>query len=492
MDFKVDNGPWQTIFEGKLYGHNVEIVVNPENYYLTIIYDEKDNEKVGALVEGNKALVAKGALDSFIQSISKPCIGVTKNTGDRTYKMIFVSFPPVYLDFKQEDYIRKVDNAIKKSYNSISTITELARSSALSLREVSTAPEYESSSILGDPFTARALLSGLKKSALELIDLKGISKYERESNSIQLGLGKTREIIKEPTSDLERSIVIGKEKESVLYTIYVLTENFLLDNKTTIIFDSNDYFSELSFASKNDKVLKDALVDYEPAGFPLKKFIAKKDIRLSVADADMEIILRAIGANDSKIISAIAKSAASAKVKTPLELAGHAGEMSELNDFEKLKAERLLNIVANDYNELFGESIDIKELIKKWPGNLGRATIIDTKEMSEQERIVFNQATLKMISKKLENNVDGLVFVMPDIEEVLSFEKEKVIDNILQLENHGIGFIFGSGKSINELTENVTATLTIVSGKDTAVAIKNKRNYRVHLRPTLSGNKAYS
>jgi len=45
MDFRINAGPWQTIFNGKFLGHTVEIVSNPEKYFLTLVYDEKDGEK---------------------------------------------------------------------------------------------------------------------------------------------------------------------------------------------------------------------------------------------------------------------------------------------------------------------------------------------------------------------------------------------------------------------------------------------------------------
>ena len=170
MDFKINFGPWETIFKGKMYDHEVEIVMNPEKYLLTLIYDIKDGKKVGVLVEGQKALVAKGEMGSFIQTLPKRCVGIIKTNGEKTNKMLFISFNPIYVDFKQEDFERKIDNAIKKSLDNIETIIELGKTSSLILTETSMAPETDYSPILGDPFMARSLLSGLKKTEQAIIE----------------------------------------------------------------------------------------------------------------------------------------------------------------------------------------------------------------------------------------------------------------------------------------------------------------------------------
>ena len=110
MDFKLDYGPWEPIFVGTTYGHEVEIVSNPENFYIVIVYDVEEGRKKGAVIEGYKAFYAKGQLESFIQTLPKQCLGIGKNIGERTSKIFFLSFEPFYVDFKQEDYSRRIDN----------------------------------------------------------------------------------------------------------------------------------------------------------------------------------------------------------------------------------------------------------------------------------------------------------------------------------------------------------------------------------------------
>ena len=489
MNWKLDFGPWTTILEGKFRGHSVELLENPEHFFVTIIYDEKNDKKVGALVEGQKALVARGSAESFIQTLSKPAIIVEKTLGDETFKLFFVTTDSIYVDFRQEDYLRAVDQTIKKGIDDANTIIGLARTSSLELLEVALSPESSYSPVLGDPFTARALISGLKKSALELIDLgDGIVPHAL----IPLGLNKKREIIKEKTVNLFKTIITGEE-QGRLYATYILAENFLLENRTGIIFDEKDYFSGLASASKNDLTLKEELVEYEPAGFPVKNFTAKEDFKVSMGDSDLHLIMKMLGVGDGEFAKKFALKALEQSFDTPLDLIGKIDEMSELNDFQKLKAKRIVQIIKQHYPDLFGKSMSIAELTKKWPGNLGRATIINTKSLTPDEKIIFIQTILHLLDKEVRNERnDRVMFFIPHADKELSVGLEKLTGVINRLQGLGIGFVFGAEKFMPQLDDSINARINVVDGNDVAISIKGDKNYRVSLRPSLSGNPSYS
>lgn len=483
MDFKINFGPWETIFKGKMYDHEVEIVMNPEKYLLTLIYDIKDGKKVGVLVEGQKALVAKGEMGSFIQTLPKRCVGIIKTNGEKTNKMLFISFNPIYVDFKQEDFERKIDNAIKKSLDNIETIIELGKTSSLILTETSMAPETDYSPILGDPFMARSLLSGLKKTAMEMIDFTKISTRD-EGTKIQLGLSKNREIIKEEIKNLCRTTIIGKNNQEINYATYILIENFLLENETAIIFDSENYFDGLGQSSKKESELKEALVDYEPSGFPIKKFKAKENFKIELKNLDFNIFFEQMKIKNSELAKAIITY--KGDYSTPKELIEKISEIEGINSFQSIQLERILKIIELNYKNLFEKDDSIVESIKKSAGNLGRATIINIKDLNDEEKIVFVNATLKGLTKEIKDNKNIIVFI-PQVNEILKQGKQQLIDNVLALENLGIGFVFGTKKDILELKTNNVTTINIVNKKDVAVSIKNNRNYRVILRPSLSG-----
>lgn len=486
MDFRIDEGPWETIFSGKFMKHETEIVVNPEKFFLIIIYenDPIDKNKVGAVFQGYKAMVARGNLDSFITTIPKPAIGITKSNGEQTKKMIFVSFNPIYVNFKQDDFIRKVDNAIKKSYNEINEIIELAKSSGIKMQDTSMASEADYAPILSDPMVARLLMSGLRQSSLEMINIPTF-KQSKEEKEVQLGLNKKREIIKEDVKTFYRTIILGENKVSVNYSSYILNENFLLENISTIIFDEDDYFSTIGNASKNEIELKENLVEYDPTGFPMKKINAKKDIKVSFKNCNIELIFNLFNIGDDKLLEALTTN--KFNENTPKEIIENLQQIDYLNDFQKLKLERLLNIFDKEFENFFGEQFDVNEITKKWSQKLGKTTIININDLSTAEKIIFLDYVINSLKEKNEKEED-IIIIMPNINELIQTEKERFLNQISFLENKGFGFVLGTKKSSPELKELISTQINIVNKKDVAIMTKSNRTFRVNLRPNLSGD----
>ncbi|MGI6589462.1 MAG: hypothetical protein ACOX1V_02240 [Candidatus Iainarchaeum sp.] len=489
MDFKLDYGPWEPIFVGTTYGHEVEIVSNPENFYIVIVYDVEEGRKKGAVIEGYKAFYAKGQLESFIQTLPKQCLGIGKNIGERTSKIFFLSFEPFYVDFKQEDYSRRIDNEIKKIEENSSMIIDLARTSSVELKELSTVSKKDYSIVLGDPFVVKLLASGGKGPSLSKIDLGTNPLFDEEKVPlIQLGLSKTREIIKEPTIVLMKTQLTGG-KNNLNYASYIISENLLLDNIPLIIFDEDNYFAQLNTATQNRVELKEELVDFEPMAFPMKEYTPKQNIKISLKDADFVSILQLMGVKDNEFEKNLSLFAFATQVNSIDELLQKINDSKELTGYEKLKAERIVNLIKMDLGELFGQSAPSEELTREIPGRLGRGVIINTKDLSIEEKIIFIQTILRQLTKHAsEKNKTKCGLIIPNIDYLLKFNKERTITTITRTMNRGFGAIIGSEKELPpELNSLLSTKMSIISGKDIAVMIKGKKTYRVNLRPSLSG-----
>ncbi len=489
MDFKIDFGPWKTVYEGKFSGHSVEIVSNPENFFLVFVFDVSENgEKIGALIEGYKAYIARGPMESFIETFPKPSLGVLKSIGSKTVKLFFSSFDPIYLDFRQEDFLRSIDNLLKRNIDSNSTIIDLARASSLDLKELSVCPASEYSLILGDPFTMCALIGG---SAIET----GTKREKSvQSESIPLGLSKSREIINENVKNLRRTIIVSPKKKEYEYAQYIITENLLLDDIAVFIFDDDDYFSDLKSASHNEKQLSEALISYDPLGFPMKKLKAKEEIKISVKDIDFGLAMNILGTGDKEFNTKLTLAKAPIIVNTPEELAQGLLQSTQLSGYEQLRAERISMLLGQQFPNLFGENPNVIDMAKDWPGNLGRATVVNIKDLTPHEKVLFVRTILRLFSKKLDKTSENkFSIIIPDSEKIFSIQPEKADSVVTDLENKGVGFVFGAeSKGFNQgIEKNVGANISVVSKNDAAVSITNGKSYRVLLRPSLSGNPSF-
>ena len=74
------------------------------------------------------------------------------------------------------------------------------------------------------------------------------------------------------------------------------------------------------------------------------------------------------------------------------------------------------------------------------------------------------------------------------MQNVLKNDQDKILNKILSLQDKGVGFVIGTTTQNQKLAQNETAKMNLIKDKDVAVSIKNKRNYRVELRPSISGD----
>jgi len=490
MEMKLDFGPWEVVFSGQTYGHEVEVVVNPEHFYITIIYEKKEGKRSGAVIEGYKAYLAKGSLEAFVQTLPKNCFAVEKNLGDKTSKIFFISFDPFYVDFKQEDYSMKIDNIIRKTDEGTATIVDLARASAIDLKELDTVPKTDYAGVLGDPFTIMQFVLGSKENKLTKMDIAQGKEYPADiAPIIQLGLSKTREIMKENAKNLYKTQIIGSGL-SLYYTAYVISEQMLLENYPVLILDDTGYFSQLGVLSTNAIELREEIVDFEPMAFPIRPMIAKESINVSLKDADLMFMLELNGLFDLEFNKKLSMFCFSAQVNTIKELIDKVLFTKEISEYEKLRAERILRISEKKLPNLFGIPLPIDELTKLVVGKIGRAIVIDIKKLDLDERLVFMHTLFRQITKAAsENNPQNCVLVIPNLDDLLAANEERVMTAISRLQNRGVGMIVCAGKELPEtLSKTFIAKMSIVAGKDVAVSIKGKRNYRITLRPTLSGS----
>ena len=106
MDFKIDNGPWKPVYTGKFGDHEIEVITNPRHIFLIFVYENVGEKRVGALVEGYKAFVGRGAVGAFAETMPKSGIGIIKSFNKNTEKMLFLALEPLYMDLLEEDFLR--------------------------------------------------------------------------------------------------------------------------------------------------------------------------------------------------------------------------------------------------------------------------------------------------------------------------------------------------------------------------------------------------
>ncbi len=178
------------------------------------------------------------------------------------------------------------------------------------------------------------------------------------------------------------------------------------------------------------------------------------------------------------------------QVNTIKELADKVLSTSEMSEYDKLRAERILRIIEKKLPNVFGPALPVEELTKIIAGKLGRAVVIEIKKLDMEERLVFMHTLFRQITKSAsENKALNCVLVVPNLDDLMAANEERATTALVRLQNRGVGLVICATKELpDSLAQAFTAKMSVVSGKDVAVSIKGKRNYRITLRPTLSGS----
>lgn len=260
VEWKIENGPWETVFFGRFKGYPVEVALNPEGIFLAAVFETKDGEKKGAMITVHKAFAADGHMEGFVETLERPCFGVVKNEVTKNLKLFFLSFRPIYADFGEKNWERSVDALVNKTYMETRTVVDLARALSLDLKELGTVSKMESEAILADPMILRSLVqapvAAVKMEKVEVGPAKEPTKMFREA---QLGLSKDKKIVSESIHLFERAVVFGGTKTERLSSLQVLAENFLLANKPVVFLDFENKFLSLKNANPSSKELREYL-----------------------------------------------------------------------------------------------------------------------------------------------------------------------------------------------------------------------------------------
>ena len=77
--FKLANGPWEKLFEGKFQKHDLVLYSNPEKILMMLILEKKLDKIEGAIVELYKVFHGIGDVESFTEALPRDVLIVTKH-----------------------------------------------------------------------------------------------------------------------------------------------------------------------------------------------------------------------------------------------------------------------------------------------------------------------------------------------------------------------------------------------------------------------------
>ncbi len=490
MQFRLRQGPWETVFKGIFQGHELEVLRNSEELLLSVIYEKEGNEVTGALLQAFAVFHAAGEVQGFVESLDSEAVALSRHDGKNTMHFVAVLSKPDYSKMQEEQASAAADELIEQVKQRAAMLLDIAKVYELQLTQLQFCPESVRQGFFSQPLIMPlfARLQG------EAVEEKAV--MPSGAGTVVLGVTRGEKPVREPLQLFQRTIVEGTAGQA-LHFVHLIVEAALLANTTAVIFDDAAHFRGLCNPNKSVAELQRYKVAIEPVGFPVKNFNAAEHLWVDLNSVSGKGMLQAFGCG-SATTELVEKGLEKGGVKSieglieSIEAAG-----SDSPSFEAEKAKRVTKLIDLQYPGLFNGGNQLQEVVKGWVRGIGRASIIATSALDGRALCLlvngFLNELLAFSRKKSWGTEMNALFVLPNADRVFPRRQTELskdsVKALQQLQSHGVGFAATVKKFIDldpEVVKLADARAGIVKENDAAVQLRGKKNYRVLLRPGLS------
>ncbi len=495
MKFKLRNGPWKTIFEGKFQEHKMEILMNPEQVMLVAIYEKEGEETVGVILQSFAVFSAVGEAETFIESLQKEAIILSRHDGKHTVQFLAIASKHVYVKAEEQKILEAVDELLENVSGSGNKIESVAKSFELQLTPLKKCSSAIKQSFFSQPFVIPMLAKEAKRIEIEQEEAQVNS--GTEGAAVILGTSKAGKQIKEPLQMFQRTIVSDGTMQQREEFIRIIAESFLLANTPVLIFDENNSFLSLAHPAKNFLELQTHGIQIDPMGFPTKEFKVAKSIKININCINSDGLMQLFGWSDEEAKKIIVEGLKKGNVKGLEQLSDNIESLETENSFLKKRIERVLNLINIRYPQMFDGDNNIAEIVERKFQKIGRASIVNMEKIDPRALTLLLESLstelINFFSKKGEEKTTRLLVVIPKIERIFmikeNFALKEFIRMLTEMKRFGINFIIGTDRRNDlskELLQLCETKASIIKENDAAIDFPNSKNYRILVRPSLS------
>jgi hypothetical protein len=497
--FRISEGPWERLFEGKFQEMDVEIYQNRESVILVLIAEKEGDRVKGTIIELYKVFYSSGETETFTETLPREVIVLTKHNEKETMKFFLLGSKPDYVEWEEDKFIKETDRHLKRLKTSAEMIKDVSKAYDLTLREIAECPERIKEAFFSQPLlvpiSATAAHPEVHEEAYPEEVMKSLTKGE-----IILGLTKDKKRVVEPLTLFTKSAVTGGEDKERKHIMHIIAESCLLSGVTPVIFDWEKEFEGLHEASPDTEKLQKYMVNAEPIGFPVKVFSLGKELKVDLSAASPQGFVEVFGVGKNRsaeIIMSEIKNAGENGIKgIAAKVAGM--EVDEkFSIFEIYRAARILRLIDSMYSGVFEGHNDTEDMTKKKARTIGRASILSLKGADPRisKLIIHNifNGALKHYSAKGKAGLKTML-ILPDSEKIISVSEKGMLSKGLEhiiprLGQYGVGFCLGMENFVEagrDIKQNIEADINVIKGNDAGVQLKKRKSYRVLIRPALS------
>ncbi|MFA4856031.1 MAG: hypothetical protein WC634_05630 [archaeon] len=501
MKFGLRDGPWKTLFEGSFQGHEMEILMNPEQAMLLAIYDKEGEETAGVLLQVFSVFSAVGETETFIESLQREAVALSRHDGKHTAQFLAVASKPAYSKAEEEKIASSVDTLLAEAKEAGEKTETIAKSFDLQLTPIAKSSSAVRQAFFSQPFAIPMLAREAKR--IEMEQEETMIQTGTKGAAVILGTNKAGKQVREPLELFQRTIVSDGTMEQRADFVRIIVESYLLGNTPAVVFDEEGYFSGLKYPTKKISELQAYGIKTEPMGFPVKEFEAGKSVKVNMNAISPAGFLELFGCGDEEAEKMLSQALKKGRVETPEQLIDRIESLEASdaqNPFVKKRLQRIVKLAETIYPELFGGPNNMEEIVQSWFKKIGKASIISV-DKTDPRSLTFildslTEEAVSFFSRQDETQNAKLLIAIPRIEKVFAIKDSLILKDLIkmltEMKRFGISFIIGADKRNDiskEIIQIAETKVSIIKENDAAIDFPETKNYRVLLRPSLSQGK---
>jgi len=259
---------------------------NPDKMMLLTLFEKQDGKVTGALTFLKKGFVIEGDTSRISLSQRQDVMIVSKISREHAGKYLLISSSPSFIEYNRDSLTKTITQQGAEIEHLSKAMVEILRGYECKVTDFRMVDDEELQLLLGDPFSLFAYLSVSKGAGTQTV----------QSNvKCLLGIDRDNEPVFAKLSSLNKVAITGGRLPQRLHAMHLVIESSLMNNISTIVFDSNNAFTGLAQPNKDSSKYEEFKLSSIPLGFPFKTYELEQGLFIDLSKLDPEVFLSVYG-----------------------------------------------------------------------------------------------------------------------------------------------------------------------------------------------------
>ncbi len=474
MQLDLPLGPWTRMFNAQWGDYPLMVYQNPDKMMMLTLFEKREGKVTGALTFLKKGFVIEGDISKIALSQRQDVMIVSKISREHAGKYLLISSSPTFIEYNRDSLTKAITQQGAEIEHLSKAMIEILHGYECKATDFRIVEDDELQLLLGDPFSLFAYLSVSKGQG---------TRAQQNKAKCLFGIDRDNEPVSVKLTSLQTVAITGGRLPQRLHAMHIVLESALMNNISTMVFDSGSTFSGLAQPNKDASKYEEFKLTSIPLGFPFREYELEKGLFIDLSKIDPEVFLLAFGIEKSDIASVIKRTyvekPGSFHAMTDLALAmDQLHESAEITRYTICKAMRAATVIQKSSPNVFAKTGAFEA-----PATSGIGKVIHV-NLSGQQPDIAMLAAYSLL--EIATSDDS-----PEKSMLLAFTRDAteipaaVMSKLRATASSGTRLVLSAQHESDISDFNATLGIEII-GDDAILSEEGEKQRRIRLRPAYS------